>query len=208
MFTTLFKNTMISCRALFFLSSILVILNSRVVSQDVNQIILEDGQFKNILVAIHEGVEEDPTIIDNIKNMFKSGSPVLFSATEFRVFWKEILILVPRSWTREQSYEIAQSQSYNRANVRIHFGDESTDPKVVNHLSCGKEGHNLAMTTGYVQSTSKHGTCHKMDIVRNWARLRWSLMPEHYTGDDSSEPTYFHNGTCEGTRCSREISGS
>nr|XP_054755671.1 calcium-activated chloride channel regulator 1-like [Lytechinus pictus] len=135
--------------------------------------------------------------------MFKSGSPVLFSATEFRAFWKEILILVPRSWTRKPFYEIAQSQSYNRANVRIHFGDESTDPKVVNHLSCGKEGNNLAMTTGYVQS----GTCHKMDIVRNWARLRWSLMPEHYTGDDSSEPNYIHNGTCEGTRCSRDLSG-
>ncbi|XP_063955466.1 calcium-activated chloride channel regulator 1-like [Lytechinus pictus] len=194
---------MISCRILCFLSSILVILNSRVVSQDVNQIILKDGQFKNILVAIHEGVEENLTIIDNIKNMFKSGSPVLFSATEFRAFWKEILILVPRSWTRKPFYEIAQSQSYNRANVRIHFGDESTDPKVVNHLSCGKEGNNLAMTTGYVQS----GTCHKMDIVRNWARLRWSLMPEHYTGDDSSEPNYIHNGKCEGTRCSRDLSG-
>ncbi|XP_030832203.1 calcium-activated chloride channel regulator 1-like [Strongylocentrotus purpuratus] len=188
---------------LIILLSVLTIFNSGVVSQDVNQISLEDGEFRNVLVAIDEGVQEDPAIIQKIKDMFVMGSPLLFNATELRAFWKEILILVPRSWTRLSSYGFTQSESYNRANIRIFSGEEATDPVVVNHLHCGMEGHHLEMTSGYLQSTSK---CHNMDIVRYWARLRWGLMPEDYIGDDKTAPSYMDSdGACQATRCSLEI---
>lgn len=64
----------------FFLS-VLTIFNSGVVSQDVNRITLEDGEFKNVLVAIDEGVQEDPAIIQNIK--------VCIYWSSYTVVWKK-----------------------------------------------------------------------------------------------------------------------
>lgn len=47
-----------------------------------------------------------------------------------------------------------------------------------------------------------------MDIVRYWARLRWGLMPEDYTGDQKTFPSYIDSSKeCQATRCSLEIEG-
>ena len=65
-------------RMLSLLLSVFAILYSGVSSQDINHMILEDGEFKNVLIAIDETVQEDPDIINNIK---------------VRVWWNLLVVL-------------------------------------------------------------------------------------------------------------------
>ncbi|XP_030831406.1 calcium-activated chloride channel regulator family member 3-like [Strongylocentrotus purpuratus] len=90
--------------------------------QDTNPIELENGAYNNILIAIHKDVEEDSIIIENIKDIFRAGSSVLFSATNRRVYFGTITILVPPTWSRNSEYQVAQRKVIARQFAKLRWG--------------------------------------------------------------------------------------
>ncbi|XP_071484712.1 calcium-activated chloride channel regulator 1-like [Diadema antillarum] len=176
--------------------------------EDKNEIHLQNGRYTNILVAIDSDVEEDDTLIEHIKDTFRTGSGILFNATHNRLYWGEIQILVPITWSRKPDvYETASYQSFGSANIRVVEG-ASRDPSVTNHAGCGEPGLHMTLTSGYLLQNVD--TCRGKAMVREWGRLRWSLFPEHFTGSVFGEANQYDNYTThryEPTRCSRDLTG-
>ncbi|XP_072166786.1 calcium-activated chloride channel regulator 1-like [Diadema setosum] len=175
---------------------------------DRNEIHLQNGRYTNILVAIDSDVEEDNTLIEHIKDTFKTGSGILFNATHNRLYWGEIQILVPITWSGKPNvYETATYQSFGSANIRVVDG-AAMDPSVINHAGCGEPGLDMTLTSGYLLQNVD--TCRGKAMVREWGRLRWSLFPEHFTGSGYGEANQYQSWTThryEPTRCSRDITG-
>nr|XP_054774234.1 calcium-activated chloride channel regulator family member 3-like [Lytechinus pictus] len=183
--------------------------------QDRNKIILENGAFQNILIAIPKAIEEDPRIIENIKDIFTEGSSVLFSATNRRVYFGTIKILVPHNWTRQAEYEVAQLEAYENANVIVTDQQSNHRPRVGNPCGCGDEGLFIQLSKTFlidpVLRQNQFGDSGKV-IARQFAKLRWGVFDEDYVPGTDAEPYYPSNAVTatngfEGTRCSSEVRG-
>ncbi|XP_063970294.1 calcium-activated chloride channel regulator 1-like [Lytechinus pictus] len=183
--------------------------------QDRNQIILENGAFQNILIAIPKAIEEDPRIIENIKDIFTEGSSILFSATNRKFYFGTIKILVPHNWTRQAEYEVAQLEAYENANVIVTDQQSNHRPRVENPFRCGKEGLFIQLSKTFlidpVLRQNQFGDSGKV-IARQFAKLRWGVFDEDYVPGTDAEPYYPSNAVTatngfEGTRCSSEVRG-
>ncbi|XP_072166795.1 calcium-activated chloride channel regulator 1-like [Diadema setosum] len=174
--------------------------------EDKNEIHLQNGRYTNILVAIDSNVEEDDTLIEHIKETFKIGSGILFNATQRRLYWNEIKILVPITWSRKPDvYETATYQTFGSANIRVVEGP-AKNPSVTNQAGCGEPGLDMTLTSGYLLQNVD--MCVGKAMVREWGRLRWSLFPEHFTGSGNGEANQYElNDRFEPTRCSRDLTG-
>lgn len=79
------------------------------------EIVLENNEYKHILVAINDNVHDSPAILQGIKDAFTKGSAFLYSATHQRAVFRDVTILVPASWGG--SYDPATTQVFNNADV-------------------------------------------------------------------------------------------
>ena len=81
--------------------------------------------------------------------MFTSASEFLYNASRQHVYWKEIKILVPATWSRQIQYGVARTESYETANIIVHAHSDD-EPFVDNPFGCGKEGQNMHLTPKYI----------------------------------------------------------
>ncbi|XP_041457353.1 calcium-activated chloride channel regulator 1-like [Lytechinus variegatus] len=184
--------------------------------QDPNPINLENGAYGTILIAIHKDIEEDPRIIENIKEIFREGSSVLFSATDRRFYFGTIKILVPHNWTRQAEYEVAQLEAYENANVIVTDQQSNHRPHVQNPFRCGREGLFIELSKTFLIDPelrqNQFGNSGKV-IVRQFAKLRWGVFDEDYEPGTGADPYYPSNAITaflgfEGTRCSERVLGT
>ncbi|XP_071505436.1 calcium-activated chloride channel regulator 1-like [Diadema antillarum] len=153
--------------------------------EDRNEIHLQNGKYTNILIAIDSDVEEDDMLIEHIKDTFKTGSGILFNATHNRLYWGEIQILVPITWSRKPDvYETVTYQSFGSANIRVVEG-AARNPSVTNHAGCGKPGLDMTLTSQYLLQN--------VDTCSGFGEAN-----QYY---DSTTHRY------EPTRCSRDLTG-
>ncbi|XP_041461823.1 calcium-activated chloride channel regulator family member 3-like [Lytechinus variegatus] len=186
-----------------------------------NVITLNDGGYSNVLIAIDRKVPENLTIIENLKSMFTSASLRLYDASKKHVYWKHIKILVPNTWSIQNQYSVATTESSRSANIIVHdFPDD--EPYVDNPEGCGKGALNLMhLTPKYILNEqyrhAKFGNTSNV-LVRSWGYLRWGLFPENYVGKGVDYPLYNTSSNhgnsvipdenrTQGTRCSLEVKG-
>ncbi|XP_030831409.1 calcium-activated chloride channel regulator 4A-like [Strongylocentrotus purpuratus] len=199
---------------LFFLLVCLMGAKICEAQQDPNPIELENGAYNNILIAIHKDVEEDSSIIENIKDIFTAGSSVLFSATNRRVYFGTITILVPPTWSRNSEYQVAQREAYENANVLVTGQQSNHRPFVDNPFKCGRQGRFMHLSKTFLIDQdlpeNQFGDSGKV-IARQFAKLRWGVFDEDYVPGTDAEPYYQSNAITgdgfEGTRCSSEVHG-
>ncbi|XP_033120351.1 calcium-activated chloride channel regulator 1-like [Anneissia japonica] len=178
-----------------------------------NQITLTNGRYKNLLIAINKDIPENQELIDTIKEIFTSASEKLLNATNKRVYWERITILVPKSWKHKPEYEAVTSESFDRANVAIDFENPrwGDNPYTQQLGGCGEPGEYIHLTPNYLldKSTSEYiwGPMDKL-LLHEWGHLRWGLFDEYTTGDPGSAPFYATSDhIVEATRCSLAITG-
>ncbi|XP_063954703.1 calcium-activated chloride channel regulator 1-like [Lytechinus pictus] len=203
---------------LVFLVSMLQIFILGMATGQKNVITLNDGGYSNVLIAIDRKVPENLTIIENLKTMFTSASQRLYDASKQHVYWKHIKILVPNTWSIQNQYSVATTESSRSANIIVHdFPDD--EPYVDNPEGCGKGALNLMhLTPNYILNEqyrhAKFGNTSNV-LLRSWGYLRWGLFPENYVGKGVDTPFYNTSGNHgnsvlkeeTGTRCSLEVKG-
>ncbi|KAK7089201.1 hypothetical protein V1264_024923 [Littorina saxatilis] len=85
-----------------------------------SSIVLENNEFKHILVAINDNVADDPTLVQTIKDTFTKASAFLYAATNQRAVFRDVTILVPSTWSNNNNaYAKATSQVFNDADIII-----------------------------------------------------------------------------------------
>ncbi|MBN3289814.1 CLCA1 regulator, partial [Polypterus senegalus] len=173
-----------------------------------SKIELVDNGYRNIVIAIHKAVPENPQLIDKIKEMLKEASNYLYVATRFRVFFKEVKILLPDTWTpKPDLYKKAATETYSQANVII-AGQKITkedEPYTLQYGGCGKEGRYTHFTPNFLLNDKfikVYGPRGKM-FVHEWAHLRWGVFDEY----NSYQPFYREGEHYRVTKCPKNLSG-
>ncbi|XP_033120350.1 calcium-activated chloride channel regulator 1-like [Anneissia japonica] len=176
-----------------------------------NHVALENNQYNNVLIAINKNVTYDQEIINRIKEIFTSGSSRLFEATNSRAYWKNITILVPKSWAHRPEYEVVKTESFGRANVVIDTPNPryEDNPYTKQLGGCGEKGEYIHLTPRFLLDKTRSeyiwGPMDKL-LVHEWGHLQWGLFDEYST--DETAAFYAHsNQNVEATRCSLAIKG-
>lgn len=171
-----------------------------------------DGGYKDIWVSISENVPYNESIVENIKDLFRSSSKFLHKATNGRVYFKHVTIEVPKAWPKRASARALSSGFFEKSDVRVDqrstlHGDK---PFTMQKRRCGEPGDFIQVTPAFLatigNSTAKKLVNPAYVMVHEWAHYRYGVFDEYGSVDDSRYPlTYCHAGKVKLNACSSRI---
>ncbi|XP_030840789.1 calcium-activated chloride channel regulator 1-like [Strongylocentrotus purpuratus] len=139
-----------------------------------SSVVLDDGGYANVVVAIDESIQENMDLLTSIQDMFREGSTFLYQATRQRVFFKNVTILIPSHWTTQPEYGSPGRLTFDTADVIIAQPNPlwAPEPYTQQIQGCGQPGRIL---------------------VHEWGHYRWGLFNE-YPDDvgDADHVTHFY----------------
>ncbi|ELK06312.1 Calcium-activated chloride channel regulator 4 [Pteropus alecto] len=150
---------------------------------------LNANGFEGIIIAIDPGVPEDETLIEQIKDMVTTASTYLFEATEKRLFFKNVSILIPDNWKKNPQYKRPKHESYKHADVLVapptHRGRD--EPYTKQFTACEEKGEYIYFSPDFVlgKKQNEYGPRGRR-FVHEWAHLRWGVFDEY----NDNEPYY------------------
>ncbi|XP_070559929.1 calcium-activated chloride channel regulator 1-like [Ptychodera flava] len=177
-----------------------------------SKITLQNNEYSGILIAINEGIRENVEILDNLKEMLTDASSLLYQATKQRAYFKDITILIPRTWSDNITNVLATTEIFDTANVIVDAqNDRWGDNPYSNQFGpCGKGAEFTHLTERFI--LDKDWTLYTYGdparvIVHEWGHLRWGLFDEYATTDTGH---FYLNEKrhVEITRCSDRVTGT
>ena len=79
--------------------------------------LVENG-YEGVVVAISPEEEENPDLVESIKELLTKASEELYGASRQRAYFKEVTILVPHSWNLDEA-EAAGDETFEFAEFRV-----------------------------------------------------------------------------------------
>ncbi|KAF6016854.1 hypothetical protein EB796_024835 [Bugula neritina] len=164
----------------------------------------DDGGYGNILIAIDESIPEDLDLLLGLQAHYTAASTALLTATEDQVYFHNITILVPSTWTTSNSWLTANGESVETANIlvappNIMWGDT---PYTLQPGGCGEEGDFTHLTAFYVKGAASSNLYPEKRLVREFAHLKWGLFNEDaHVNDVNSSNFYMFNTVIKPTQC-------
>ena len=73
---------------------------------------------------------------------------MLFNATRYHLYWRNITILVPVTWSRRSHYDYALLEAYENAHFRVDHSVDKEHKVIPSH--CGSEGQHVALSQTFV----------------------------------------------------------
>ncbi|XP_063615366.1 calcium-activated chloride channel regulator family member 3-like, partial [Penaeus indicus] len=75
---------------------------------------LVNNGYENLVIGISPSLPESEgaALIPAIKEMIKNASEVLFTATRRRAFFRDVRIVIPKSWSNTDTDEVAVFESF------------------------------------------------------------------------------------------------
>ena len=164
----------------------------------------------NLVVGISPDVPENPDVIDQIKHLMVEASRELLIATRNRAYFKQIKILLPKTWTNTEFDQPLEGEFFEDAEIRVDRPNPvySDAPYTLRGSGCGEPGSYIHFTpgtgekfcllfflqfsdAGFLNDNAAYGNIGKV-LVHEWAKLRWGVFEEHgYPGDDQF-PLFFY----------------
>ncbi|XP_052781793.1 LOW QUALITY PROTEIN: calcium-activated chloride channel regulator 1-like [Mya arenaria] len=177
---------------------------SRSVSRP-STIVLENNQFKNVVVAVHDSIAEDGSLIDKIKDEMTEASKYIYKATRQQAYFKEITILLPNTWSSHASYGQATSETIQLADVIITdpIRGKRSLPQARSYEGCGKQGVHVLLTKEFFDNPSyePYRNNSAKYFVHAFAQFRWGVFQEY--SEEGEEVFYisFNSGYPEAIKC-------
>ncbi|XP_035217497.1 calcium-activated chloride channel regulator 1-like [Stegodyphus dumicola] len=196
----------------FHINLFLLLSQSMLISSSL--IHLDGNGYKGIVVAIHGSVPENGKIVQNIKTLFSKASEYLYNSTRNGVYFKEVTIVVPSTWSKQPEYEIQQGNFFSTAHVRVdNENPEYKDtPYTLQPGGCGDPGHYIHLTPWFLEElegkTVEMFGAPERQLVHEWAHLRYGVFDEYGIPGDKRYPMFYHeNNKIRPTSCVRDIKG-
>ncbi|XP_051869142.1 calcium-activated chloride channel regulator 1-like [Pristis pectinata] len=169
---------------------------------------LVNNGYRDIVIAINPDVF-DENLIESIKEMVLEASTYLHRATKQQLYFSEVKILLPFTWTVNSSLvQRSTTQSYAKADVIIaeQYLKHGDTPYTLQYGGCGEKGRYIHFTPNFILNdslASAYGPRGQV-FVHEWAHLQWGVFDEY----NDLAPFYINSdGIAEATRCSKEIKG-
>ncbi|XP_067394360.1 calcium-activated chloride channel regulator 2 [Emydura macquarii macquarii] len=168
---------------------------------------LQGNAYDGLLVAINPQVPEDQKLIANIKEMITEASFYLFNATQRRVYFQNIKILIPTTW-KANNYGRPQHESYEKAEVIVAapYWKHGDEPYTLQYGECGNMGKYIHFTPNFLVNDyliHVYGSRGRV-FVHEWAHLRWGVFDEY----DNERPFYITGqNQVKVTRCASDLTG-
>lgn len=158
---------------------------------------LVNNGYENLVVGISPSLPESEgaTLIPIIKDAIKKASEVLFTATRSRAFFRDVRIVIPKSWSNTDTDEVAVFESFKESELRIDNPNPvyENQPYTRQPGECGDPGEFIHMTPAYLKEqvySYYYGPPAKV-LVMEWARLRWGVYDEIGYSGDPKYPIFF-----------------
>uniref|UniRef100_A0A8C8RBF7 Chloride channel accessory 2 n=1 Tax=Pelusios castaneus TaxID=367368 RepID=A0A8C8RBF7_9SAUR len=150
---------------------------------------LQGNAYHGLLVAINPQVPEDQRLLANIREMITEASFYLFNATQRRVYFQNIKILIPATW-KANNYGKPQHETYEKAEVIVAapFWKHGDEPYTLQYGECGNMGKYIHFTPNFLVNDyliDVYGSRGRA-FVHEWAHLRWGVFDEY----DNERPFY------------------
>ncbi|KAL4226206.1 hypothetical protein ACF0H5_014192 [Mactra antiquata] len=174
-------------------------------------IILQNNEYRNVIVAIHDSIPEDKAFIDKLKDILTQTSKILYKATRRRAYFKEIKILVPSTWSDDPLYQAATSETISFADVILTnpIRGKRSLPQTRSYEGCGKQGIHILLTKDFVDEprVDPYFNNPAKYLVHSFAQFRWGVFQEY---PEEGEPLFYmsaYTGRPEAIRCTIMIRG-
>uniref|UniRef100_A0A8C8RBW9 Chloride channel accessory 2 n=1 Tax=Pelusios castaneus TaxID=367368 RepID=A0A8C8RBW9_9SAUR len=146
---------------------------------------LQGNAYHGLLVAINPQVPEDQRLLE----MITEASFYLFNATQRRVYFQNIKILIPATW-KANNYGKPQHETYEKAEVIVAapFWKHGDEPYTLQYGECGNMGKYIHFTPNFLVNDyliDVYGSRGRA-FVHEWAHLRWGVFDEY----DNERPFY------------------
>ncbi|XP_077495939.1 calcium-activated chloride channel regulator 3A-1-like [Amblyomma americanum] len=172
-----------------------------------------DGGYKNVVVSISEAVPYNESLIQDIKALFRSSSEFLHKATNGRVYFKHVILELPKTWPKRESARVVSSASFEQSDVRIDLpGEPYGDRPFTQQLRpCGLPGDFIQLTPTFLAQMANSTGRQSADFpaymfVHQWAHFRYGVFDEFGSPDDNRYPwTYCQDGKVKLNACSEKI---
>ena len=86
-----------------------------------SRVSLVENGYEGLVVAISPEEEENPNLVESIKDLLTKASAELYGATRQRAYFKEVTILVPQTWNLDKA-EAAVDETFEDAGRRVPGG--------------------------------------------------------------------------------------
>ncbi|KAI9558300.1 hypothetical protein GHT06_015053 [Daphnia sinensis] len=163
-------------------------------------IVLDNNGYTNIVVAISENVPQ-PTdggtsLINDLQDLLKETSAVLFQATGNRVYFKNIDILLPSTWTNTAA-SLTSKHSYQLADIRLTNEPVNSAsgslPYTLHSGKCGVNGNFITLPAEYLEDLAANLKVQAKGLVQQWAQLRYGVFEEHGYPNDELLPYFYRH---------------
>ncbi|XP_042884903.1 calcium-activated chloride channel regulator 1-like [Penaeus japonicus] len=158
---------------------------------------LASNGYEGTVVAISPSVDEiyANDVIDSIKKTIGEASEVLFKATRQRAFFRDVKILLPKTWTKTSYDHAAITENFQDSDIRIDKSNAvyGNQPYTDQPGGCGDPGRYIHLTPDYLTDDTeadKWGPREK-SFVHEWARFRWGVFDELGYPDDPKYPLFY-----------------
>uniref|UniRef100_A0A0P5UIX1 Calcium-activated chloride channel regulator 1 n=1 Tax=Daphnia magna TaxID=35525 RepID=A0A0P5UIX1_9CRUS len=166
-------------------------------------IVLENNGYTKIVVAISENVPQPPdngaALINDLKALLTETSAVLFQATGNRVYFKNIDILLPPTWTKTtpSTPSLTSTHSYQLADIRLTNEPVNSAsgslPYTWHSGKCGVNGNFITLPTEYLEDVATNLKVQAKGLVQQWAQLRYGVFEEHGYPNDELLPYFYRH---------------
>ncbi|XP_038061011.1 calcium-activated chloride channel regulator 3A-1-like [Patiria miniata] len=169
---------------------------------------LIDNGYAGVVVSIHEDVPENMDLVSTLESMFSDASQYLYQATKHRAFFRNVTIVVPRSWAPHPDYGPSRSHHHDVivTPTNQHW---APDFNTNQYQGCGEGGVSVRVGVNFLLDpfVERHyGPVGRL-FVHEWGHYRLGLFEEY--PDPATEPDveddYYHSsvtGRFQGISCS------
>ncbi|VDI43233.1 Hypothetical predicted protein [Mytilus galloprovincialis] len=134
-------------QGILILTSVLLSPDTTVATQ--LPLTVSQNGYSGLTVAISNNIVENVALIQKLKDWLTAASRVLYKASKYQLYYKDVTIVLPKTWSMQSSYKKISGLKFSRAHVRI---DEENPvvgkvPYVFGQTECGKPGQYMHLTT-------------------------------------------------------------
>lgn len=167
---------------------------------------VNDGGYEDVHIFVRETNDEKDGnyLLKRIQDVFTEASKLMFTATRQKLFFKNIRIVVPKSWSFKPGYKKKAVPSLYKQYIVVDKGGIKA-PHVRGLVKCGGEGNYMYLPADdfVLKIRTTNWGSHDRVIMHEWGHLRWGLFDEYPV----KNKFYQADGIWKPTSCTENIKG-